>query len=67
MGWVDKFEGWINKLEGWVAKLEGWVAEVRGMDAGGVPTFPQQAVWVRIQPSIKNHKRATKAKEWPEK
>ncbi len=42
-----------------MAKLEGWVAKSVARQ------LATAVLWVRIQTSLKNHKWATKAKEWP--
>ncbi len=66
--WVASLGKWVAKLMGrWVAKLMGrwgaslgrWVAELVAR------LLVTAALWVRIETSLKNTKRATSAQEGP--
>jgi hypothetical protein len=52
-GWVAKLGVWVARLGGWVAKLGEWVAKLVQRP------LAMEALRVRIQTSLKNHKWAT--------
>jgi hypothetical protein len=50
---VGYAEGWVAKLGGWVAKQWIWMAKLVAR------LLAAAALWVRIQASTKNYKKAT--------